>query len=217
MPGEKSHDTWRDEGNVVTAIQAGDVILVVHTDGTVDFITPANLLKGKQSAWIPVDAMRPATTNGCSEATQVELTAGQAEVTVMDFDGATEEHATFSVKMPKEWDRGTFSYRAEWFSGSATSTTVAWQLAAVAIGDGDALGAAFGTAVVVTDANGGTANQQRTTDESGAVTAAGTPAEGDRVVFDVSRDPDNVSDDMTEDARLIGIELFFDVDNFNSE
>ena len=44
---------------------------------------------------------------------------------------------------------------------------------------------------------------------SGAVTIAGTPAVGDICYFRIFRDVSDANDDMTEDARLIGVKIFF--------
>jgi hypothetical protein len=52
------------------------------------------------------------------------------------------------------------------------------------------------------------------TAESGAVTIGGTPADDDLIFFRVSRDVSDANDDMTEDARLIGIKLFYTTDNY---
>ena len=48
---------------------------------------------------------------------------------------------------------------------------------------------------------------------SGAVTIAGSPAAGELCYFDVYRDVSDGNDDMTEDAKLIGIKLFYTIDD----
>ena len=50
---------------------------------------------------------------------------------------------------------------------------------------------------------------------SGNITINGTPAEGDICYFRIFRDTDDGNDDMAEDARLIGIKLFFTTDAAN--
>ena len=49
----------------------------------------------------------------------------------------------------------------------------------------------------------------------GAVTIAGTPAVGDICYFRIFRDVSDANDDMAEDARLIGVKLFFTTDAAN--
>ena len=53
------------------------------------------------------------------------------------------------------------------------------------------------------------------TSESGAVTIAGSPAVNDIVYFRIFRDVSDSNDDMTEDARLIGVKIFFTTDASN--
>jgi hypothetical protein len=43
------------------------------------------------------------------------------------------------------------------------------------------------------------------------VTIGGTPAEGDHVFFRIFRDVSDANDDMTEDARLIGVKILFTI------
>ena len=78
------------------------------------------------------------------------------------------------------------------------------------------MSASLGTAVAPTaKAHSGTANDLDVTAESGAITIAGTPAAGDQVFFEISRD---VSEDsLTADAKLLGIKLFFTTDSANDE
>lgn len=75
------------------------------------------------------------------------------------------------------------------------------------VSDDDALDAAFGTAVVVTD-TGGTTNDLYRTAESAAVTISGSPSEQDTVIFQIARVPSDGADTMAIDARLHGIVLF---------
>ena len=53
------------------------------------------------------------------------------------------------------------------------------------------------------------------TAESSAITIAGTPAVGDLCFFRVYRDVSDANDDMAEDARLIGVKVFFTTDGIN--
>jgi hypothetical protein len=163
---------------------------------------------GKQTVWIPATAMTPRTTNGGASGT-AEMTTNKNMVSTLDFDTTTQEFAQFDIAFPKGWDEGTITFVPFW-SHAATSVNfgVAWGLDAVAISDDDTLDVAFGTAVVVTD-TGGTTNDLYAGAESGAITIAGSPAEGDLVQFRIHRDPANGSDNMAIDARLHGVKLFY--------
>jgi len=69
--------------------------------------------------------------------------------------------------------------------------------------------------VVVTDDNISAAEDLLVTSESSAITIAGTPADDDICYFRVFRDVSDGNDDMAEDARLIGLKLFYTTDAAN--
>ena len=53
------------------------------------------------------------------------------------------------------------------------------------------------------------------TAESSAVTIAGSPGDDELCFFRIFRDVSNGQDIMTEDARLLGVKLFFTTDSAN--
>ena len=150
--------------------------------------------------------MYPNTTNG-AEAAQVELSNGP-EIKVLDFDKDSDEFAQFAVAFPKSWNAGTVTFQAFFTATSTNTGTAAWGLSAVALADSGDLNTAFGTQVVATaKAHSGTSNDLDVAAESGAVTIAGSPGADEYVFFQISRDVS--ADDLTADARLLGIKLFF--------
>jgi len=170
-------------------------------------------IAGKETIWVPANSMYPNTTNGCAEIAQTELSNGP-EIKTLDFDKDSDENAQFSVAFPKSWNEGTVTFQAFFTADSTNTGTVSWDLAGVAVSDNDTCNVAFGTAVAPTaKAHSGTANDLDVTAESGAITIAGSPAAGDQVFFQITRD---VSDDsLTADAKLLGIKLFFTTDAAN--
>ena len=168
---------------------------------------------GKESIWVPAPAMYPNTTNGSSQVTQVELSNGP-ELKCLDFDKDSDENAQFSIAFPKSWNEGTITFQA-FFTATSTSTgTAAWGLSGVAIADDDSCNTAFGTNVVATaKAHSGTSNDIDVSAESGAVTIAGSPSTDELVFFQVMRDVS--ADNLSADARLLGIKLFFTTDAKN--
>jgi len=170
-------------------------------------------IAGKESVWVPAVAMYPNTTNGCAALAQVELSNGP-EIKTLDFDKDSDENAQFAVAFPKSWNESTVTFQVFFTADSTNTGTVSWDLAGVACSDNDTINVAFGTAVAPTaKAHSGTANDIDVTAESGAVTIAGSPAAGDEVFFQITRD---VSDDtLTADAKLLGIKLFFTTDAAN--
>ena len=175
--------------------------------------TLVNAAIGKQSIWIPATAMYPTASNGCADIASVETTAGRPDLKVLDFDASSDENAQFSIAMPSYWNEGTITYQVYWTTAATDTDGVAWSLSGVCVSDNDTIDVAFGTAVVVTDDALGAAEDLCVTAESGAVTLGGTPAAGDLAYFNIERDVSDANDDMTEDARLIGIKIFYTVDD----
>lgn len=217
-----------------TVAQAADSIVFIDADdnGTkkesiADFVdaingagidassgTLVNAAIGKQSMWVPAAAMYPTQTNGAAAVAGVDSGGNTGpDLFTLDFDASTEEHAQFSVAMPSYWNEGTVTFKAYWTSETTDTDGVSWGLSAVALADDDSLNTAFGTEVVVDDANIGTAKELHITAESGAVTVAGSPAAGELCYFNVARVVGDSNDTAAEDAKLIGIKVFYTVDD----
>ncbi len=173
----------------------------------------SNDVIGKQSMWVPAAAMYPTASAGCAAIAAVETTAGRPDMYVLDFDASSDENAQFSIAMPSYWNEGTITYQVYWTTAATDTDGVAWSLSGVACSDNDTIDVAFGTAVVVTDDALGAAEDLCVTAESGAVTLAGSPAAGDLAYFNIERDVSDGNDDMAEDARLIGIKIFYTIDD----
>lgn len=163
---------------------------------------------GKHTIWIPASAMIAATTSGPASA-QFESGTYDRNFKVLDFDASADEHAHFNVAFPKGWDEGTVTFQVWWMSSATDTDGVAWALEGAAISDNESTDAAWGTAVVVTDDAQSAASELYVTSESGAVTINGTPAADDACYFRIFRDVSDANDDMTEDARLIGVKIFY--------
>lgn len=168
--------------------------------------------QGKHLVYIAAAAMGPSASGGCAPLARAVSGSNQPDIVTLDFDPTTEEYAQFSLEMPKSWNEGTVTFAAVWSHAAAvTNFGVVWGLQAVAVGDGDAIGAAFGTAQTVTDTGGTTATEYRSA-ESSAITIAGSPAASDTVYFRVYRKSADASDTLAVDARLHGVALFITTD-----
>lgn len=162
---------------------------------------------GKQSIWIPAIAMISRTTSGAAPGS-TEMATNDIMVRTLDFDAATDEFAQFSIAMPKSWNESTVTAKFYWsHAATITNFAVIWGLQALAVSNDDALDTAVGTAQTTTD-TGGTTDDLYISDETSAVTIAGTPAEGDLVVFQVYRDANAGGDTLAVDARLHGVMVF---------
>jgi hypothetical protein len=169
---------------------------------------------GKQTLWVPRSQMIAATTSGPAAA-QLETATNKQNYLVYDFDGAADEFAHFQVAFPKSWDEGTITYQVFWSSTGTDTDAVVWGLQGYAVSDNEAIEQVWGTAVLVTDNLQSAAGELYVSAESSAVTIGGTPAAGDLVFFRFYRDADNVLDTASEDARLVGLKLFFTTNAHN--
>ena len=190
-----------------TTIENGQIANSTIASGKLAFTAKE---AGKESIWVPANAMYPNSTNGCAAIAQTELGNGP-ELKTLDFDKDSDEFAQFAVAFPKSWNEGTIPFQAFFTANSTNTGDVVWTLAGTALADNGSLNTAFGTAVATTGkAHSGTANDLDVTAESGAVTIAGSPSTDEYVFFEIKRD---VSEDsLTADAKLLGVKLFFTTD-----
>jgi len=167
---------------------------------------------GKQTIWVPANAMTPTTSNGCAALATVETTSGRPDMNVLDFDKDSDEFAQFAVAFPKSWNSGVVTYQFFW-SGLAATTTVTLTLAGVSFADNDSIDTAYGTAVAVEDTAQGAVEECLVSAESGNVTIAGSPGDNELTYFRIGRDVSE--DNMAGDCRLHGIKLLFTTDLAN--
>jgi len=203
----------------ITDAANGNITLTPNGTGEVQATdqadaTAAVKIAGKETIFVPAQAMFGTTTNG-ADAQAVETTATRPELKVLDFDASTAEYAQFSIAMPKSWNLGTVTYQVFWSPSNTDTGDAIFGLQGVSCTEGDTADVAFGTAVEVTDAGIGTVEDVQMTAESGAITIAGSPADDDYTFFQLYRDAADGSDDFTGDARVLGIKLFYTTDEAN--
>lgn len=188
-----------------------------------DFLAASNLngaLTGLGVAydemWLPAKAWTPHSTNGCASVTDAEFTTSDdVMISYLAFDGATEEYAGINIVMPPAWDRGTIKAKFFWMgdSGCSAADTVEWQLQGIAVSDDGNLDTTEFTdtgEVISDEVTAGTSNDLMITAATPAITINGTPALGDMINLKVSRNVDG-TDDMTEDAHLIGVLIQYEI------
>jgi hypothetical protein len=165
---------------------------------------------GLEDMWVPANAMRPTSTAGCAAITDVETTATRPDMQVLDFDSSTQEYAQFSVGMPKSWNGGTVTATFYWTHATAVATDVIWAIQGVCVSDNDTIDIAYGPAVTVTDTFHNAAEDLAVTAPTGAITLAGSPADGDLAFFQVFRFADSAGDTTNStDARLVGVKIHY--------
>ena len=203
---------------VIEELTKAQVLTFANVEDGADVTDATNVgtvVNGKQTIWIPANAMTPTASNPCADVTAVETTSGRPDMMVLDFDDGSDEHAQFTVAFPKSWNLGTVTFQAFWCSTATDTDGVAWALQGVAMNDNETIDVAYGTSIVVTDDAQSAAEELYVTAESTAITIAGTPADDDLCFFRIFRDVSDGNDDMAEDARLMGIKLFYTTDALN--
>jgi len=176
--------------------------------------TAALKIAGKETIWIPASAMYGSETNG-ADAQQVETTATQPDMKVLDFDASTIEYAQFAIAMPKSWNLSTVTFQAFWSPSNTDTGNAIMGLQGVSVTNDGSSDVAFPTALDVTDAGGGAVEDVLVSSESSAVTIGGTPADDDLTYFQVARNATAGGDTFTGDVRLLGIKLFYTTDLAN--
>jgi len=171
--------------------------------------------EGKQTIWVPSAAMLPTATNGCTAISRVETTAGKPDIHALAFDPDTDENAQFQVTFPNSWDLGNISAQVYWAHPAATAYNVIWNLKAVAVSNDDPIAATYSTTSAFATDSGGTTTDLYITAEKTGITVDGSPADGDIVYFNISRDANNGSDTLDVSAYLVGVKLFYTTDTVN--
>lgn len=170
------------------------------------------LISRKETVPVPANAMTPRITNG-PQPGYVEMATNLQNFETLDFDGATAETATFAYPFPKMWDGGTVTYRVSWFSSNTGTAGVTWGLKALSYADNEALDASWGTEITVNDANQSAANKHYWSAESAALTISGAAA-GEMQEWAITRKVADANDTMSEDARLVMVQIFFNPNTF---
>jgi hypothetical protein len=157
--------------------------------------------------------MWPSNANGADALAQTEFVTNKQNIKSIDFpngvadDTVTDPNAEFTIIMPETWVvGGDLTAQFYWTAaGGSVGETVAWALQARSYGDGSAIDAAWGTAVVTSDTLLATDQLHRSA-ESTDVTPSSTLSGGRLVHFRVYRDVS--ADNLAADAKLIAIRLF---------
>ena len=183
---------------------------VVDADRLTEFLNGLSL--EYDEIFIPAPGLTVSSTNGAGTLTTNEHSdTGVIDERYIPFDGTSDEYAFINLMMPPTWDRSTIKIKYVWIpaTGCSQGDIVTWGADGVVISNDDNIdGTAHGTSVTVDDAvTAGVEGDLHISTATGALTIAGTPALGDLINLRVYRDADGSegSDDMAEDAWLVGI------------
>lgn len=160
----------------------------------------------------------PATTLPDAGFLTVEMTTNDVDVRGVKFAHSADalSYHVWAVPTPLNYDGSTMTAQFFWTTNTAeASGDIRWQIQMLSRADDEALDAAWGTAVGVTDTILAV-NDQHISAASAAITPAGTPAGGEMMYFRVARDFEN-GDTSTADAILLAVRLAYTTDNYSDE
>lgn len=206
------------------AANSGEAVNITYTPPSGSSLTASNVQDaldelesggglGRRTTWIPAREMTPMITNGA--ASGLIETSSLNVINTMDFDATTSESVQFEIAMPKSWDRTNISFRVLW--SHATTTTnfdVVWEIYSGAIAPSTSFDVSVISFVSVTD-TGGVEDTLYTSAETSSVAARDNngdpPTDGSLMIFQVYRSASNVLDTLAVDARLQGVQLFYNI------
>ena len=197
-----------------TPIIAAAGATIFHYNGT-DFFDIIALSGGGSSPapeeafiFFPAEGhINPTAAGGSAVLATVATAANQPDVTSLDFNQTTAEHAQLRHIFEEIGHVGNISFQFLWSHAAAATFGLTMNAKAVAVSDDGALGVNFGTARKIVDA-GGTTDDHYLTERTGFVQVL-TPVDLDLVIFDLFRDPVDSGDTLNVDARLQGVIMHF--------
>jgi len=159
--------------------------------------------------WLGVRSGILPTTAPCGAAVQdTETTTNKHNSYYAPFDKDTEEHMEFEHALPSDYDGDVVYATFYWRHAAATAFYVVLGMEAVAIGNDEALDAAWGSPQTVTD-TGGTTGDVYITSNTAAITIGGTPAAGKLARWRAFRKAADGADTLDVDAKLIGVMITY--------
>ena len=178
--------------------------------GVLDLVHDATI--GLQTIWVPAPAMTPTDADGCESITSAATSANQPDMISLDFKVDADSFAQFQIAFPKSWNEGVIKFQVFWCSTATDTDPVNWTLQGVSVPDNSTIDVAYGTAVDVDDSNQSAAEEMLVSPLSADLTIA-SAAVDTVTFFRIGRDVSEGS--AAEDARLLGVKLFFTTDAEN--
>jgi hypothetical protein len=130
----------------------------------------------------------------------------------LDFDAATEEGGLFSIMMPKSWDKGYMSFKPVW-AASGTGN-VLWQLYLSSWSNGETPTNNYNAAQITAASTGN--GVITLSAESTAVIPHGIDATDTQLIHGfIYRYASNGADTLAVDAKLIGIQIYYNTNLSN--
>ena len=165
---------------------------------------------GKREVFVPISQMHVFTSNpAVTTAKYGDDTSSESSFDGFSFSGTTYQYVAFSIIMPESLDISEdITFKVAWIPTTATGGNVLWKVQPFAYVDGSDTNAGYsGSATVITDAAGTTADLMRISGFSGALDfgTESTVAKGGIMSFNFTRMGSSVSDTYADAALLVGV------------
>ncbi len=194
---------------------AGEALraLRVNTGETaLEFVNFPGTAAVEKFIFVPVEGhITPTATGGSAVLATVATAGDQPDVTSLNFDQTTAEHAQLRHIFEEAAHLGNVSIQFLWSHAGATTFGLVMNVKGVAVADDETLGVSFSVARPTLD-TGGTTDDHYLSPRTGFIKFS-APAELDYIILDLFRDPVDAGDDLDVDARLQGIIIHY-IDNY---
>jgi len=200
-----SGDNLGEGINTATTVNPGQVLVAKGLDTTNANTVVSVAAVGQYTTWnFSAGAGVPTVTAGAAPAVK-EYGTNDVNLDTFAFAGDATEEIQVAWPVPDNWDLGTVKIKLFWDADTSASAAdvVSFDVAAQALGNDDAIDAAFGSVVEIDDVVIAVGDMH-VTPASAAITVGGTPVLGDMIIFSIKRDHDDAADDMVEDLLLLG-------------
>jgi hypothetical protein len=168
--------------------------------------TLRNFMLSGLNVWIPASQFIPRTTSGAG------IDSREIGVNNFDellFDPAATEFAQALVAMPGEYNNGLVRTRFSWTASGATGSVV-WGAQALSISNGAEISGGFGATALATGSITGN-NLLSITTSSNLNSLTGSITANRLALLQIYRDAASVQDTLSIDARLLGVELLYNI------
>lgn len=162
---------------------------------------------GKKAVLECMGLMISYSTNGAT-LTQNESSTNKCNYRGFLFAQSGDNYAGFRIPMPASWDQGTFTFIITWTSAT-TSGNVVWSVQSAVRRSGDSFDIAYGSAVTITSAAPGSAQNSVITAESSAMTPGGTAGTNCELEVRINRNGGAGSDTMAGTAIITSFLLYY--------
>jgi hypothetical protein len=167
---------------------AGTEVIPVVQNGETKNVSVSSLLSAIEATLrrqlIPAAAITPRASSTGPDVNGTTMSPNSAVIDQLFFSNATQQYAAVAVTAPNGCTK--FKARVEWTSPVSGSGDATWEVSALWLGDGVAMGTAFGTAQSAVDTFVAT-NENHVSPLTAAITPAGTAADGRTCLVQITR------------------------------